>query len=122
MVVHQTVERLQDAGRGHFQRLRQGLARLGFAVSAEQQRYFLRQRHYAEQLPAWTLDIFLAHVLPEDREALSDALRRAADSETDLHCEFRIQHDFFASDQIDPAFNELRCYWHDQTCFSSFFH
>ena len=25
---------------------------------------------YAEQLPAWTFDIFLAHVLPEDREVL----------------------------------------------------
>jgi PAS domain S-box-containing protein len=46
---------------------------------------------YAEQLPAWTFDILLGHVLPEDREPLAGALRRTVDSGADLHCEFRIQ-------------------------------
>jgi PAS domain S-box-containing protein len=45
---------------------------------------------YAERL-AWTFDIFLSHVLPEDREPLASALRRTVSSGADLHCEFSIR-------------------------------
>jgi PAS domain S-box-containing protein len=46
---------------------------------------------YAEQLPAWTIETLLAHVLSEDRDLLADALQSAVESSVDLDCEVRIQ-------------------------------
>ncbi len=46
---------------------------------------------YATPLPAWSFDLLLSHVLPEDREPLADALQRTVNLKADLHCEFRIK-------------------------------
>jgi len=46
---------------------------------------------YAVQPPAWNFDIFLGHVLPEDRERVSAVFRHASDNGTALHVECRIR-------------------------------
>jgi PAS domain S-box-containing protein len=46
---------------------------------------------YKALLPEWTYDVFLNHVLPEDRQAVDEAYRRAIDTHTDWSFECRIR-------------------------------
>jgi PAS domain S-box-containing protein len=45
---------------------------------------------YTDPPPAWTYDIFLEHVLPEDRGLAAGAFRRASDTGTEVRFECRI--------------------------------
>jgi len=46
---------------------------------------------YATQPPAWNFDVFLGHVLPEDRERVSAVFRHASDNAAALHVECRVR-------------------------------
>ena len=46
---------------------------------------------YAEALPEWTYEMFLEHVLPEDRAAVDDQFRRAIEGRGDWNFECRIR-------------------------------
>ena len=46
---------------------------------------------YAELLPQWTYEMFLEHVLPEDRAMVSAKFQRAVDSQSDWSFECRIR-------------------------------
>jgi PAS domain S-box-containing protein len=46
---------------------------------------------YADPPAAWSYDTFLGHVLPEDREQVAGAYRRAVDIGADLHVQCRIR-------------------------------
>ena len=46
---------------------------------------------YAELLPEWTYEMFLEHVLPEDRAAVDDKFRQAIESKGDWNFECRIR-------------------------------
>jgi len=46
---------------------------------------------YAEPLPDWTYQTFLAHVLPEDRALVEDKFRRALQDRNDWNVECRIR-------------------------------
>ncbi len=45
---------------------------------------------YADPATTWTYDIFLSHVLPEDRERIARTFRTAVDTGTEWHFECRI--------------------------------
>ncbi|MCX5679779.1 MAG: PAS domain S-box protein [Candidatus Omnitrophica bacterium] len=46
---------------------------------------------YAEPLPRWTYEMFLEHVLPEDRETVDRKFQHALETETDWNFECRIR-------------------------------
>ena len=46
---------------------------------------------YAEPPPAWTYDIFLEHVLPEDRVHVASTFSKSVDARTEWHFEGRIR-------------------------------
>jgi len=46
---------------------------------------------YAELLPQWTYEMFLEHVLPEDRSMVNDRFRRAVETGVDWNFECRIR-------------------------------
>ena len=46
---------------------------------------------YAESLPAWTYEMFLEHVLPEDRARVDGAFRSAMETQSDWSFECRIR-------------------------------
>jgi signal transduction histidine kinase len=63
---------------------------------------------YAEPLPAWTFDTFLAHVHPEDRPAVAAAFQKALEAEGGFEQEFRVRwpdgtvHWMVASGRVQP--------------------
>ena len=46
---------------------------------------------YAQQLPEWTYEMFLEHVVPEDRAAVDDKFQRAMEQMSDWNFECRIR-------------------------------
>ena len=46
---------------------------------------------YSDPLPAWSYDMFLSHVLPEDREHVTGTFDRAVETGTEWHFECRIE-------------------------------
>ncbi len=46
---------------------------------------------YSDLMPAWGYDVFLEHVLPEDREHVASAFRRAMNAGLEWHFECRIR-------------------------------
>ncbi len=59
---------------------------------------------YAEHLPPWTYDLFLDHVVVEDRERVARTFRQAVDSKTEWHIECRIRR----ADDNEVRWIELR--------------
>jgi PAS domain S-box-containing protein len=47
---------------------------------------------YSELLPEWTYEMFLDHVLPEDRQAVDAKFRKAMETKGDWNFECRIRH------------------------------
>jgi PAS domain S-box-containing protein len=45
---------------------------------------------YTEPVPTWTMDVFLEHVVPEDREGVAGTFHGAVGTRTEWNCECRI--------------------------------